>query len=94
MTDDDLQRFNLILFGDPGSNVWISKVLPQLPIQWTRDTVQLGAERHSATDHGLQLIYPNPLPGANGRYLVLNSGHTYHDLELRFIYMVFPRLGD
>jgi len=33
------------------------------------------------------------LPG-RGRYVVLNSGHTYHDSELRFSYMVFPRLGD
>jgi len=40
------------------------------------------------------LICPNPLPGAAGRYIVLNSGHTYHDAELRFSYMVFPRLGD
>ena len=94
VTDDDVHRSNLILFGDPGSNVWISKVLPQLPVHWSRDAVQLGAEKHSASDHGLQLIYPNPLPGADGRYVVLNSGHTYHDAELRFSYMVFPRLGD
>lgn len=94
VTDDDLQRCNLILFGDPGSNIWISRMLPQLPIQWTRETVQIGEEKHSASDHGLQLIHPNPLPGADGRYVVLNSGHTYHDSELRFSYMVFPRLGD
>jgi hypothetical protein len=42
----------------------------------------------------VELIYPNPLPGANCHYVVLNSGHTYHDAELRFSYMVFPRLGD
>ena len=71
-----------------------SKVLPQLPLQWTRETLQLGKERHPAADHGVQLICPNPLPGASGRYVVLNSGHTYHDSELRFSYMVFPRLGD
>ena len=94
VTDDDVRQRNLILFGDPGSNVWISKVLPQLPLQWTRDTLQLGQERHPAANHGIQLISPNPLPGATGRYVVLNSGHTYHDSELRFSYMVFPRLGD
>jgi poly(3-hydroxybutyrate) depolymerase len=94
VTDEDLRRSNLILFGDPGSNPWISKVLPHLPITWTRDTLQLGAEKHSAKDHGVELICPNPLPGAEGHYVVLNSGHTYHDLELRFSYMVFPRLGD
>lgn len=94
VTDDDVRRSNLILFGDPGSNPWITKILPQLPFQWTRDSLQLGAEKHSAVDHGVQLIHPNPLPGAEGRYVVLNSGHTYHDAELRFSYMVFPRLGD
>jgi poly(3-hydroxybutyrate) depolymerase len=91
---NDVQNSNLILFGDPGSNNWIAKVLPELPIKWTRDALQFGAETHSAADHGIQLICPNPLPGAEGRYVVLNSGHTYHDAELRSSYMVFPRLGD
>ncbi len=94
VTDSDIQQCNLILFGDPGSNTWISKVLPELPVQWTRNTVRLNTKTYSAADHGLQLISPNPLPGARGRYVVLNSGHTYHDMELRFSYMVFPRLGD
>lgn len=94
VTEDDVRRSNLILFGDPGSNRWISQVVPHLPLTWTRDTLNVGAERHSAAQHGVQLIHPNPLPGANGRYVVLNSGHTYHDSELRFSYMVFPRLGD
>jgi dienelactone hydrolase len=94
VTEDDVRRANLILFGDPGSNRWISKVLPRLPIQWTCDTLELGNDRHPAADHSVQLICPNPLPGATGRYVVLNSGHTYHDSELRFSYMVFPRLGD
>ena len=94
VTEVDLRSSNLILFGDPGSNFWISKVLPHLPIKWTRDTLQLGAEKQGAGDHAVELIYPNPLPGAEGHYVVLNSGHTYHAAELRFSYMVFPRLGD
>ncbi len=94
VTDDDVRNSNLILFGDPGSNPWIAKVLPQLPLTWTRDSLELGDEKHSATDHAAELICPNPLASAAGRYVVLNSGHTYHDAELRFSYMVFPRLGD
>ncbi|MDG2131405.1 MAG: hypothetical protein P8K08_25635, partial [Fuerstiella sp.] len=94
VTQEDVERCNLILFGDPGNNVWIRKVVAQLPIQWTRNDVRLGAQKHRSADHVLQLIHPNPLPGASGRYVVLNSGHTYHDAELRFSYMVFPRLGD
>jgi poly(3-hydroxybutyrate) depolymerase len=94
VTEQDVRGSNLILFGDPNSNHLIAKVLPQLPIKWTRDTLQLGDEKHAAADHGVALIHPNPLPGAENRYVVLNSGHTYHDAELRFSYMVFPRLGD
>lgn len=94
VTADDARRANLILFGDPGSNRCLRQILPQLPLEWTRDTLQVGTERHPSADHGVQMIYPNPLPGAAGRYVVLNSGHTYHDSELRFSYMVFPRLGD
>jgi len=94
VTAEDVRRCNLILFGDPGSNRWIKETLPGSPAQWTREEIQLGTERHGATDHGLQMIFPSPLPGARDRYVVLNSGHTYHDSELRFSYMVFPRLGD
>src|SRR6202035_2452710 len=32
-----LRRCTLILFGAPGSNRWIGKVLPGLPLRWNRD---------------------------------------------------------
>lgn len=114
VTEDDLQTKNLILFGDPGSNSWIAKALPKLPVQWTRDQVTLGGEPVSARDHAPVLICANPLtagagapnpslrhpkPGAEDRaaehYLVLNSGHTFHEKEFAaFNYLLFPHLGD
>ena len=94
VTEDDVRRCNLILFGDPGSNRWIAKVLPKLPLRWTRD--ELRARRASATPRPITspvLIQPNPL--AEGRYVVLNSGHTFHEKELASLnYLLFPRLGD
>jgi hypothetical protein len=94
VTADDLRDRNLVLFGDPGSNRWIREVLPHLPLTWSRDSIEIGGASYPAADHGLQLITANPLPAGGGRYVVFNSGHTYHDSELRFSYMVFPRLGD
>jgi hypothetical protein len=95
VTDRDLHQYNLILFGDPGSNAWIGKVLPKLPLEWTKEEVRLGDLRYSADKHVPVLIHPNPLPGAAGRYVVLNSGHTFHEKELASInYLLFPRLGD
>ena len=93
VTDDDVRRCNLILFGDPGSNAWTAKVLPKLPIQWTRAELRRGEERYPAGDHVPLLIQPNPF--AAGRYVVLNSGHTFREKELASLnYLLFPRLGD
>lgn len=94
VTPGDLARCNLVLFGDPGSNRWIRDTLPHLPIAWQADRLRVGGVDYAAATHAVQMIHPNPLPGADGRYVVLNSGHTYHDKELRLSYMVFPRLGD
>ncbi len=94
VTDEDVRNCNLILFGDPGSNRWIERIVPKLALHWTREEFRLGGKRYVSTDHAPELISPNPLPGAQGRYVVFNSGHTYHEAELRFSYMVFPRLGD
>src|SRR5262249_15453901 len=91
--EDDVRRCNLILLGDPGSNPWIANVLPKLPLHWTREELQIGGERYAAADHVPLLIQPNPL--AEGRYVVLNSGHTFHEKELASLnYLLFPRLGD
>jgi pimeloyl-ACP methyl ester carboxylesterase len=94
VTEADVRSSNLILFGDPGSNRWIAEILPKTPVRWTREEVSVGDQTYSSVEHGIQLICPNPLPGAEKRYVVFNSGHTYHASELRFSYMVFPRVGD
>jgi poly(3-hydroxybutyrate) depolymerase len=93
VTPEDVRRCNLILFGDPGSNSWIAKVLPQLPIRWTREECAIGETKVDAADHAPALIQPSPL--APGRYVLLNSGHTFHEKELSTLnYLLFPRLGD
>ena len=98
VTDEDARRCNLILFGDPGSNKWIERVLPKLPIRWTRDELQMGDGRYTAADHAPALIQPNPVADARPeypRYIVLNSGHTFHEKELASLnYLLFPRLAD
>lgn len=93
VTEADVREKHLVLFGDPGSNSWIAKALPFLPVSWTAKEVRLGDVTRSATDHAPVLIAPNPL--AAGRYVVINSGHTFHESEFAaFNYLLFPRLGD
>ena len=81
----------MILFGDPGSNRWIAKVAPKLPIQWTRESVTLKGKKYSAAEHFPAMIYPNPLNG--WRYVVLNTGMTFEERGYRGDYGM-PMLGD
>ncbi len=93
VTDEDIERCNLILFGDPGSNALIARVLPKLPVTWTEKELQFGKDKYTAADHAPALIQPNPF--AAGRYVVINSGHTFREKELAALnYLLFPRLGD
>ena len=95
VTEEDLRRCNLILFGDPSSNAWIAKALPKLPIGWTKEELRVGETVYPAADHAPALIGASPFPGASERYVVLNSGHTFHEKELGSLnYLLFPRLGD
>ncbi len=93
VSPEDVRRYHLILFGDPGSNAWIARVLPKLPVRWTRDSVAIGDASSSADGHAPVFIQPNPF--APDRYVVVNSGHTFGEKELSTLnYLLFPRLGD
>jgi dienelactone hydrolase len=73
--DSDIAAHNLILWGDPGSNSVLSKILADLPLGWDANDVRIGEKSFSAEGHVPVLVYPNPLNPS--RYVVLNSGFTY-----------------
>ncbi|MFN6051571.1 MAG: hydrolase, partial [Planctomycetia bacterium] len=81
VTESDLKNQNIILFGDPGSNSLISKSLPKLPIEWTQKTLQWRDTRVDSSNHLPALIYPSPFSPSN--YLILNSGHTFREADLK-----------
>ena len=92
LTAEDVANSNLILWGDPGSNAALAKILARLPLQWTRDKLTLAGQTYDATQHVPILIYPNP---ANpSRYLVLNSGVTFREEALLTNAQQTPKLPD
>ena len=93
LDDEMIASHHLVLFGDPSSNAVLSRMVDRLPIQWTKDTLRVGEQEWSAKDHAVSLIFPNPLNTA--KYVVLNSGHTFHEKDFRASNAwLFPRLGD
>jgi dienelactone hydrolase len=93
VTPEDLASKHLILFGDPGSNSLIDQALSGLPLQWTSEKITWNGKEYASAEHMPVLIYPSPLNP--GRYIVLNSGHTFRGEEfIKTNAMLFPRLGD
>ncbi len=93
VTPQDIATHHLVLFGDPSSNSLIEQVLPGLPLSWTKERLMLSGQEYASASHVPVLIYPSPL--ATGRYVVLNSGHTFHAADFEgSTALLFPRLGD
>ncbi|MBI3465666.1 MAG: prolyl oligopeptidase family serine peptidase, partial [Planctomycetes bacterium] len=83
VTEDDMQRYHLILWGDSASNSVIAKVAEYLPIAWSGQQITAGNEKFAADGHVLTLIHPNPLQQRPTRYVVLNSGPTFREAHDR-----------
>jgi hypothetical protein len=91
VTAADMAKYHVVLFGDPGSNRVMAKMLAKLPVQWTRDTVTFGGRTFPAKENFPALIYPNPLSPA--KYVVWNTGLTIADREYNGDYGM-PQWGD
>ncbi len=92
ITDEDISRSNLILWGDPGSNAIITKILPKLPLRWNKDNLFMAGKRFASTNSAPILIYPNPLNPK--RYVVLNSGFTFRQGSATSNSLQTPKLPD
>jgi predicted esterase len=93
VTPEDLRDKQLILFGDPASNSLIAQALDMLPLGWTKERITLAGKSFAAAEHVPALIYPSPFH--TGRYVVLNSGHTFHAADFQGTNaLLYPRLGD
>ncbi|MDA0710658.1 MAG: prolyl oligopeptidase family serine peptidase [bacterium] len=75
VTDEDIENFNLALWGDPGSNAILGKIAHALPIQWQPEGIAVGHQVYDGQNLVPVFAYPNPLQP--NRYSVVNSGFTF-----------------
>lgn len=93
VTDEMIETKHLILFGDPGSNAVLAKIVGRLPLKWTKTEIGVKGQTYDNATHGLAMIYPNPLNP--NRYVVVNSGHTFHEPDFKASNAsLYPKLGD
>ncbi len=92
VTKEDFAKYNVVLFGDPGSNQCLAKMMPKLPLKWTKETITVGDNTFPASENLPVLAYPNPL-SSGLHYVVLNTGLTISDGDYNGDYAM-PRFGD
>jgi hypothetical protein len=90
--DADIASSNLVLWGDPSSNVVLKKIIDKLPIRWNDKSVQIGGQTSSDPNDIPLLIHPNPLNP--NHYVVLNSGFTFREAHYLSNAWQTPKLPD
>lgn len=89
------ENSNIVLFGDPGSNPDIAKIVDKLPITWSEDELIVNGVKYDPKTHMPMLIYPHPYNKHGSGYVVINSGHTFTEADLRGTNAnLYPHLGD
>lgn len=93
VSEADIQNHNLVLFGDPGSNKLMARILKKTPLRWEAKAVRVGVRQFDGENQLLVAVYPNPLNP--NRYAVINSGHTFGEKDFKGTNaLLYPRLGD
>jgi len=92
VTPQDVERSNLVLWGDPAANAVLARVLPKLPLRWTADELAIGDRSFDAGRCAPLMIHPNPENPR--RYVVLGSGVTFREEALLNNANQVPKLPD
>jgi pimeloyl-ACP methyl ester carboxylesterase len=75
ITRQDIQDYNLVLFGTPQTNRILGQIAPRLPISIADHRFSVAGKTYAGADLGLVMCYPNPL--APNRYVLIFSGEWY-----------------
>ena len=82
-----------MVFGDAGNNQLFRRMIDKLPLRWDAQQLSFNGKSFDAATHTIVMVYPNPLDPR--RYVVLNSGHSFHKNEMAATNAtLFPRFGD
>jgi predicted esterase len=75
ITDEQIGKYNLVLFGTPKTNSVLARLAEKLPIRIGEGEYQVGERSFTGADLGLVMCYPNPLAPAH--YVAIYSGARY-----------------
>jgi pimeloyl-ACP methyl ester carboxylesterase len=74
ITDEQVRKYTLILFGGPQENLVTQRLAKDLPLKLTPEGVTLAGRHLPAKDASVVMVYPHPL--AAGRYVCVHAGNS------------------
>ena len=77
VTEEDIERFNLVLFGDENQNEIVARLREQLPFTVKEGEYAIAGNTYRGDDIGFMMVYPNPLN--SGRSVLIQSGLFWGD---------------
>jgi hypothetical protein len=92
ITEEDIARNHLVLWGDPQSNTLLGKLAGELGIRWDKTRIHTPAAGYPVEQFVPVFIYPNPLNPQ--RYVVVNSSFTFREYDYLNNARQTPKLPD
>ncbi len=91
VTREDERAYSLILLGGPDANALTRRLAKRLPLNVTRDAIEIDGKRWQVSDAVLPLIYPSP--AAAHRYVLVVAGTSAQGMALWKPTIVEPSIG-
>ncbi len=76
VTEADIQKYHLILYGNEHSNKILKEIGSQMPIRFTDETMIVGDRVYKDYQYGAIFVHPNPLNPA--KYVLVYGAISYH----------------
>ena len=77
LTPADVAQSHLVIWGAPSNSDLLRQVLRQLPIEWSEHSFRFAGRKYTTSRYMPAFLFPNPLSPT--RYIVVNSGFTFHE---------------
>jgi dienelactone hydrolase len=80
ISDADLGRYSLMLWGGPAENAVAARLAARLPVRLSRERIRIDGQDFEVRDAALQMVYPNPRNPA--RYVWLIAANSTNGMFL------------
>ena len=74
ITDEQIRKYSLQLFGGPNENLVARKLINHIPLEIGPDSITIAGRTFAAKDASVSMIYPHPL--SPDRYISIAAGNS------------------